>query len=447
MGRPSVTIVSRIGVETTKGTAAPANRFLPTISFNPKVKRETKQFRAQGNKYNTSSVKHKQSGDGTFDGVLDYNSIVYLLNGLVVPVSSPTGPVSGSTTAYQWDFIPSSRQLDNPKTFTIEKGDAIAADRYTYGQMSSLTVDWGQDDLKMQGNLIAQTCTPNVVQGSGSNEIETISIDATSGTYDLTVTAHSTSKTALLVPYNLSADDLQGVLESLSNIGVGDVHVTAGPVVAGQHNYIVEFIGTLANTNITPMTISSTNLAGGTHTGTVATTQGGASTTVVTDIPERPVQRDQVDVFLDPTFAAIGDTQIVSPFEEQMQLGEKFKGKFAHNTSFPSWQEAIEIAPSLVFSFMSERDSQGRATFADVINSDEMQFLRILCTGLDLSTAQDGSVTELIQWDLAGKFTEPEEIMDAVGQGVYADRYHFVALDNDDMPPWQVSVVNTLAAL
>src|SRR5258708_7299468 len=172
MGRPSVTIISRLGVETVPGTAAPANRFLPTITLDPKLKRETKQFRAQGGKYQTASVRHKQFGLGNFNGILDYNSIIYILNGLTVPVTSPTSVAA--STAKEWAFLPSSRQLDNPKTFTIEKGDAVAADLWTYCQLSSLTVDWGQDDLKLSGNLFAQTMTPNVVQGGSANQIDTI---------------------------------------------------------------------------------------------------------------------------------------------------------------------------------------------------------------------------------------------------------------------------------
>src|SRR5215831_4355742 len=111
MGRPWVDIVSQIGIEVTSGTAVPANRFLPTFSFNPKLKRETKQFRAQGNKYTTSSVRHRQASDGNYDGVMDYNSLIYVLNGLLPPVTTPAS-VTGSTTAKKWSFRPIARGLD-----------------------------------------------------------------------------------------------------------------------------------------------------------------------------------------------------------------------------------------------------------------------------------------------------------------------------------------------
>lgn len=333
--RPSVTIVSQLGVEVTPGTAVAANRFLPTYSLLPKLKRETKQFRSQGSKYQTTSVRHKQMADGGFEGVLDYNSFVYVLNGLTVPVATPAA-ISGSTTGKKWAFRPVSRALDNPKTFTVERGDSVAGDQFSYCQLTSLTVDWGQDDLKVSGNLFARTQTPGVT-------------------------------------------------------------MTASP----------------------------------------------------TSIAERPVERGQIDVFLDSSFGAIGTTQITDPFEEQMQLGEKFKPKFVHNTTYKSFKDGVEVAPSLVFSFMSEHNSQSRAYLADVIANDTLHYMRVKATGLDLSTAVDGSVTELVQFDLAGKFTEAEEIMDALGQGVYAYRYHFVALDdpNGMGRPWQVDVQNVLTGL
>jgi hypothetical protein len=335
MGRPWVDIVSQIGIEVTSGVPVAANRFLPTFSFNPKLKRETKQFRAQGNKYTTSSVRHRQFSDGSFDGVLDYNSFIYVLNGLLPPVTTPAA-ITGSTTAKKWAFRPIARGLDNPKTFTIEKGDSTAAEQYAYCQLTSMTAALGQDDMKITGNLFARTLVPGI--------------------------------------------------------------------------------------SLTP---------------------------TPTAIPERPVERGQVNVYVDNAYANIGTTQITDPFEEEIALGEKFKPKFVHNRTYQSFKDGVEVAPSLVFSFMQEHNSQSRAMLADAIANDTIHYMRWEAKGIDLSTLQDGSVTELVQFDLAGKFTECEEIPDALGGGVYAYRYHFVALDdpNGMGRPWQADIVNTITTL
>jgi hypothetical protein len=156
-------------------------------------------------------------------------------------------------------------------------------------------------------------------------------------------------------------------------------------------------------------------------------------------------------VFLDTSYSGIGadfTTQITDVFDEELQLGVKFKPKFIHNTMVPSFAASIEVAPSLVFSFTQEHNAQGRSMLADVIANDNIHYLRIRCKGKDLSTAVDGSITELVQFDLAGKFTEPEEIKDVLSMGVYGYKYHFVALDDPTMArPWNVRIHNTLTAL
>jgi hypothetical protein len=314
MGRADVIIVSQFGVETAPGVAVPANKIFPTVSLMPKLRRNTKQFRAQGDKYNTSSVKTTQYAEGTYDGVLDYNSLIYVLAGLF-PVPTPTA-IPLSTTGKKWDFLPLTRQLDNPKTYTIEVGDATSVDKYANCQFTSLTIQWGQEDMKINGDLLGQTMTQ------------------------------------------------------------------------------------------------------------------GTQTPAAVMLPERPVERGQINVYHDTIFANLGTTQVTDPFEEQLQLGVKFKPKFVHNSTYQSFKETIEVAPSLVFSYLQEYNSQARAMMSEMIASDQLQYIRVKAEGLDLSTLQDGSVKEMIQVDIAGKYTEPEEVRDALNGGVYAYRYHFVALDN-----------------
>lgn len=447
--RPDVTIVSYLGREITKGTAVPANRHLPTISLAPKLKVETKQFRAGGSKYETASVKHKQSSDGGYDGILDYNSFIYILNGLTVPVVTPAA-VAGSTSAKLWSYRPLSRQVDNPHAYTIEVGDGVAADQFAYSQFSSLTANLGQDDMKINGNLFARTMVPNITQGGAANEIQRITIAAgtNGGTFDLPIAAHSTTKTALLIPWNVTADNLQGILESLDNIAEGDVLVTGGPGVSAPLD--IQFTGTLAGINIATMVPSSTNLTGGsTHTATVTVIQEGGAATAVTEIPERPVARGEINCYLDNDYANIGTTLITDAFEEEIQLGEKYKPKFVHNRNFKSWKDSIEIAPSLVFFFMAEHNGQSRAILADAIANDTVKYMRVNAAGLDLSTAQDGSVTELIQFDLSGKFANPIPVPNATGQGVYGYKYPFVALDDPIGMgrAWQADIINTRSAL
>jgi hypothetical protein len=103
------------------------------------------------------------------------------------------------------------------------------------------------------------------------NEVETITINATGGTYTLTFSGQTTAAIA----YNANAAAVQAALEALSNIAPGDVLVTGGP--GASNPLTVEFRGVYAGTNVTQMTSSAASLTGGTHTATIATSIQGAA--------------------------------------------------------------------------------------------------------------------------------------------------------------------------
>lgn len=93
--------------------------------------------------------------------------------------------------------------------------------------------------------------------GSSTNEVQVITVSgATGGTFTLTYDGQTTGNIA----YNASAGTVDTALEALSNIGSGDVSVTGS---AGGP-WTVEFTGSLAATNVAPMTASGSSLTGGT---------------------------------------------------------------------------------------------------------------------------------------------------------------------------------------
>jgi hypothetical protein len=128
---------------------------------------------------------------------------------------------------------------------------------------------------------------------SASDEVQTVTIDATGGTFTLTFSGQTTTAIA----YNASAAAVLSALEALSNIGVGDVAVgKVGSV------YTVSFTGALADTNVAQFTANGTSLTGGASTVTVATTTaGGTAYTpvgVVVDDETDPLGRVIVDLDL-----------------------------------------------------------------------------------------------------------------------------------------------------
>jgi len=103
-----------------------------------------------------------------------------------------------------------------------------------------------------------------------SDEVQTITVDATGGTFTLTVGGDTTDTIA----YNASAATLRSALEATSYVAAGDVIVTK----PSTGFWRVVFDLALADVNVTQMTANAGSLTGGAGTAVVATeTQGGGA--------------------------------------------------------------------------------------------------------------------------------------------------------------------------
>ena len=124
--------------------------------------------------------------------------------------------------------------------------------------------------LSSEGNNYHPNVTLDVstfIQGN-ANEVQTVTIDATGGTFTLTYAGQTTTAIAEAA----AATAVQSALEALSNIAVGDVSVAGS---AGGP-YTVTFTGLLGSQNVAQMTASGASLTGGAGTAVVTTNTGGA---------------------------------------------------------------------------------------------------------------------------------------------------------------------------
>ncbi len=143
----------QVGIETTPGTAVPANKKLLATSLVPSVKTEADTFRAMGNKYPSFAVLNKEWSEASIEGKLTYNEILYLLSSLL----SQTIPVQqGGTSAYKWTFTSNTSAEDTGKTFTVEQGDANTAWRAAGVKVSGLEFTFNRDEVSLSGSAIGQ---------------------------------------------------------------------------------------------------------------------------------------------------------------------------------------------------------------------------------------------------------------------------------------------------
>lgn len=112
----------------------------------------------------------------------------------------------------------------------------------------------------------------------GTNEVQTMTINATGGTYSLVVTKGANSQITAPIAYNANAAAIQAALEALSNVDAADI------VVTGTGPFVFTFSGTnYTKQEVSMITVNTFLLTGGTAT-IVETTPGVGQTHAISRI-------------------------------------------------------------------------------------------------------------------------------------------------------------------
>lgn len=125
------------------------------------------------------------------------------------------------------------------------------------------------------GSVTALAAINQMDGGSPVNEVQRISLANTDGgTFTLTYAGQTTAA----IDWDASAAEVDAALELLSNVGSGDLTCSGGPLPSTPIS--VTFGGSLAGTNVSEMTITTTNLTRSAATITVTeVTPGGVGAT------------------------------------------------------------------------------------------------------------------------------------------------------------------------
>jgi putative methionine-R-sulfoxide reductase with GAF domain len=168
---------------------------------------------------------------------------------------------------------------------------------------------------------LAKTDVPALTGVCGKNEKQTITLDAgiSDGTFTLTFGGQTTEALA----YNVSAADMQTALRGLSSINGANVAVTAGD----PGGWVVEFIGTLAYTDVGTITGDGSNLVGDVKDVTVVETlKGNGATVDVTETVKGNLAMVGITETVKGNLAMVGVTEIVKGHEATVGVTETMKG-------------------------------------------------------------------------------------------------------------------------
>ncbi|MBS1797459.1 MAG: hypothetical protein JSS81_26790 [Acidobacteria bacterium] len=110
--------------------------------------------------------------------------------------------------------------------------------------------------------------------GTAQNEVQTITSDATGGTFTATFAFEGLTGTTGALAYNVTAANFKKALEALASIGPGNIASVTGTLATG---FVVTFGGQLAKTNVPLLSIGAGSLTGNTGAPTVVQTTAGGN--------------------------------------------------------------------------------------------------------------------------------------------------------------------------
>ncbi len=161
----------------------------------------------------------------------------------------------------------------------------VKTESYTVYKESvpSITVDTVGQKVLQPGLVMARITSGaglgmiGPFQGGGAtNEIVSIAVNATGGTWTATWGGATTAAMA----FNISAAAAKAALVAATTLGNGDINVTGGPGNnGGTTPYVLEFTGAYAAEDVGAVTTSAVSLTGGGASAAVTVTTAGGSGT------------------------------------------------------------------------------------------------------------------------------------------------------------------------
>lgn len=154
--RTTVTEVNQIGIEVTSGTSVAANRLFQALSWTIGPSLVSNVVETAGNKFSTGIQVGKDWTAGKITGMPSYNELVYLFNNFLI-----TGAITGAGP-YTHTFSPAGTSEDTAKSFTLESGSSVLAQKATYVKITDLSIKGSPTSISVDGAYIGAQFTTGV---------------------------------------------------------------------------------------------------------------------------------------------------------------------------------------------------------------------------------------------------------------------------------------------
>jgi hypothetical protein len=150
---------AQVGVETTSGTAVSASRLMRYLSWEPSIDIEFNKFRPMGQVVASAITPGKDFTSWSLTGAGSYGE-------LHVPLSSVLNAATVTTvetTGRRWTFTPAGRSEDTIKTYTVETGSSVRAQKATYVFVAGMEFTFNRSEgVALSGSAIGQQIQDNI---------------------------------------------------------------------------------------------------------------------------------------------------------------------------------------------------------------------------------------------------------------------------------------------
>lgn len=151
--RATVAQQVQLRVETTPGTdpGGGGTKLLTALGFDISPEFNITEFTPTGLKYATIVALLQEWSKFGLSGYPTYTEIVYPLSSILVAATPST--TTGVTT---WTFTPSTGSPDTVKTFTLERGNSVQAEKMTYALLSEFGINFSPTQAGLTGSGFGQ---------------------------------------------------------------------------------------------------------------------------------------------------------------------------------------------------------------------------------------------------------------------------------------------------
>lgn len=150
---------SQIGAEVSSGTSVAANRLLRYLAYEPSIDLSFNRFRPAGQIVASAITPGMDSTGWALNGQGSYSELIYPFSGLWGTATPTTVEVTGR----RWTWTPAARSEITPKTFTVETGSSLRAQKATYVTQTGLELTFNRSDgVSVSGDAFGQQIQDNI---------------------------------------------------------------------------------------------------------------------------------------------------------------------------------------------------------------------------------------------------------------------------------------------